>query len=180
MLGLQAGSMTAVAREAAYGEVSAEGRRTTEVVGLSKGKETAPSIDLSELTPRSRARERAKRGRRQARRASGAAAADDLAAAVDDYAAPDEAERPTTGDLKRQLGPTKPTIDPYGSYHLPLAYDTDRLAHNGRAEISFWRRGYCFAARPLDSPPTNRGAAAAAGYSSDESRRCRGRDAILL
>ena len=68
MLGLQAGSMTAVAREAAYGEVSAEGRRTTEVVGLSKGKETASSIDLSELTPRSRARERAKRGRRQARR----------------------------------------------------------------------------------------------------------------
>ena len=67
------------------------------------------------MTPRSAARARKGRVLREA----------------DEARSPEQTASLKT-DFRRQLGPSVPSIDPYGSYHLPLQYDTDRLPYGAR------------------------------------------------
>ena len=112
MQGLGAGSLLGAAREAAYGEISTDARAVgrAEIVGMETWEKEGQ--DETNMTPRARARHRARRGRRFLREA------------VENAPAPAAEER--------QLGPSIPAVDPYGSYHLPLAFDTDRLPYGAR------------------------------------------------
>ena len=118
MQGLGPGSLLGAAREAAYGEISAEARQLgkAEVVGIDTWEHEG--ADESKMTPRERARYRARKGRRFLREA-------------DEARSPEQTASLKT-DFRRQLGPSVPSIDPYGSYHLPLQYDTDRLPYGAR------------------------------------------------
>ena len=118
MQGLGPGSLLGAAREAAYGEISAEARQLgkAEIVGIDTWEHEGE--DESKMTPRERARYRARKGRRFLREA--------------DEARSPEQKASLKTDFRRQLGPSVPSIDPYGSYHLPLQYDTDRLPYGAR------------------------------------------------
>ena len=118
MQGLGPGSLLGAAREAAYGEISAEARQLgkAEIVGMDTWEHEG--ADESKMTPRERARYRARKGRRFLREA--------------DEARSPEQKASLKTDFRRQLGPSVPSIDPYGSYHLPLQYDTDRLPYGAR------------------------------------------------
>ena len=118
MQGLGPGSLLGAAREAAYGEISAEARQLgkAEIVGMDTWEHEGE--DESKMTPRERARYRARKGRRFLREA--------------DEARSPEQKASLKTDFRRQLGPSIPSIDPYGSYHLPLQYDTDRLPYGAR------------------------------------------------
>ena len=118
MQGLGPGSLLGAAREAAYGEISAEARQLgkAEIVGMDTWEHEGE--DESKMTPRERARYRARKGRRFLREA--------------DEARSPEQKASLKTDFRRQLGPSVPSIDPYGSYHLPLQYDTDRLPYGAR------------------------------------------------
>ena len=118
MQGLGPGSLLGAAREAAYGEISAEARQLgkAEIVGIDTWEHEG--ADESKMTPRERARYRARKGESFLRRPT--------------RRSPEQKASHKT-DFGRQLGPSVPSIDPYGSYHLPLQYDTDRLPYGARS-----------------------------------------------
>ena len=68
-MGLGPGSLLGAAREAAYGEISAEARQLgkAEIVGIDTWEHEG--ADESKMTPRERARYRARKGRRFLREA---------------------------------------------------------------------------------------------------------------
>ena len=107
-------------REAAYGEISAEarqlGRRRS---SMTPGSTRAPTSPDDASGARGTARKGDASCARPMKRITRTKAAED--------------------GFRRQLGPI-PSIDPYGSYHLPLHYDTDRLPYGARPGAATRRR----------------------------------------